>query len=327
MHRNLYHQFPHPVIFKALWIALLFLVGVPFVLPAQKKLSKSELDKIRVDSLFDDAEKRGLDTKGKLRYEFYFRDADLDRMRAFSERLAKDTFETANIYAAGKVWLLTVFRNTRYKRESLDRLESKLQWIKYNYFIDDYLGFAIMPADLDPVAVPESEFMSYLQELTDEELFWVGNRLLQLKSYDKALNALKLGVARNYKSDTANYRYGLALIATNEYTDAVEHWKRAIRINANYLEVHLKMGEVLFDSGYFEEALKHYQIANEIKPNDPQILLLNARTLYNLERYNQSLTYAKQARKLDKKDVFIKSLITLLKEPRVRYLRKKFPEK
>jgi tetratricopeptide (TPR) repeat protein len=235
--------------------------------------------------------------------------------------------ETTSIVPAGKVWIMTAMRNSRYSRQSMDKLENRLRWIKYNYFIDDYLGFAIKEADLDPVAVPESQFMGWIRSLDDEELFWVGRRLLQLQSYDKALNALELGVARNYKADTANYHYGLALLATNEFTDAVEQWKRAVRINPGYLEVHLKLGKLYYENSYFAEALEEFQIADSLKPNDDQILLHIAESLYNLERYNQSYSYAKRAHKLNRKDPFAKSLLNLLKERRIKYLRKKFPEK
>lgn len=319
--------FPHPIVTFLLFI-LPPLTGLPVTLLAQnKKPSRSELNKIRIDSIFKAAEQNELNTKGVLRYEFYFSDHDEDRFPEFSERMKKDSFESDVLHESEKTWYLTLFKNATYSRESIFDVERKLRGLKYRYYIDHYAGFSIHAADPNPVAVPIGQYSTYLQSLSDEQLFWVGKRLLDLKLYDKALFALEVGVQRQYKQDTATYHYGLAFVATNEPNDGINQWKKAVKLNTEYLEVFLALGKIHFENGYFEKALEYYQRADTLHPNDSQILLHNGETLYALEQFNQSYSYAMRSYDLDSKNVFTRSLLKLLNEPRVKYLRRKFPEK
>jgi|GEM_PF-5374388 len=318
---------PHPFVSSFLFI-LLLLPGLPAELFAQhKKLSKSELNKIRIDSTFKLAEKNKLDTKSVLRYEFYFSDPDKKKFADFSMRIAKDSFESNDLRANGKTWTLSIYKNTNYSRQDIYSLESNLRRIKYSYAIDHYLGFAIKPADPDPMAVSNAQYSTYLKSLSDDQLYWMGKRLLDLKEFDRAILAFELAISRNIKVDTSYYRYGVALVATHEPADGINEWKRAVKLNPQYLEAFLALGKIHYENGYFEEALGFYKKADALNANNSQILLHVGETLYALELFNQSYNYAMRSQKLDHKNIYTKSLLKLLNERRVKYLRKKYPEK
>ena len=88
---------PQPFIFPVFIIAVL-LTGQPLQLFGQRdKRSKKEIRTTRIDSIFASAEKTGLDTKGVLRYTFYFDDPSEKRLTAFAARMAYDTFEMASL--------------------------------------------------------------------------------------------------------------------------------------------------------------------------------------------------------------------------------------
>ena len=326
MHRRYYAPLPHPFITSCFFI-LIMLLWKPYELMAQsKKPSRKENNISRIDSVFTVAERSQLNTGSVLRYEFYFSDPDQQRLLDFSIRMEKDSFELGKLRADGKDMHLIEVRNTIYNRQTMFDLEHKLRGLKYKYSIDHYLGFSIHPADLNPVDIPDSSFIAYLNSLSDEQLYWVGNRLLNLKLYKKALWALEMGVKRNYYPDTSHYRYGLVLVATNEPNDGIQQWRQAVKQNSRYLEVYLALGKIHFENGYFEKALEYYRHADTLRPQDSQILLHIGESLYALQRYNQSYSYAKRSYELDRKNPYTKSLLKLLKQPGVKYARKKFPE-
>ncbi|HJW28735.1 MAG TPA: tetratricopeptide repeat protein, partial [Saprospiraceae bacterium] len=101
---------------------------------------------------------------------------------------------------------------------------------------------------------------------------------------------------------------------------------KALEINPNYFEVHFSFGELLYDNAYFAEALEHFQKADTLDPNNDKVKWHLAECLYHLQRYNASYTLAKDAVKLNRKNVFAKSLLKLLNEPDIKRLRKKFPD-
>jgi tetratricopeptide (TPR) repeat protein len=322
MHRNTNTAWLHSFIFKSLHVCLwLTLLGSAFQLNAQKRNAKEER-LFLIDSTYTDASRRGLNTDSILRYEFYFADPDTAVLRKLATRLAEDTFEIISIEPADKVWKLGVTKHLRLNRDGMENLDSRLRWLRYSFLADDYVGFVIKPRDLDPVSVEESVFHDYISALSDDDLFWVSQRLSKLKNYPRALVALRESVGRNIYPDTIHFLMGHVLIATNEFNDGTDYWEKALRINPDYLEAHMRYAQLLYTNTYFKRALEHYQQADRIKSNDPVILYHIAETLYQLKRYNESLAYANRSYKLDKKHPYTKSLIKLLKEPRVRYLRK-----
>jgi len=302
--------------------------GLPVMLFAQhKKPSRKELNKNRIDALFSTAKQQGLTTDSILRYEFLFSDRDLKRLEEFSTRMRKDSFEVYQLHQVEKIWKLILYKNVTFSRKEMYAEERCLRGLKYRYYVDHYLGFSIHPADPDPVSVSDHDFSTYLKSLSDEQLYWVGKRLLDLKMYGRVRFAFEAGLQRKYKQDTTHYRYGLALVAVNEPNDGINQWKRAVKINPGYTEVLMALGKIHFENGYFEEALDYYQRADKLLPANSLILLHIGETLFALKQYNQSYSYAKRSHQLDRKNVFTKSLLELLNEPRVKYLKRKFPDK
>lgn len=320
-------SFPHPNIIFAFCFVLL-LIGQPLLLVTQlAKPSKKELRTARIDSIFSAAEQNDLYTRGILHYEFYFHDPVKKRLQDFAFRMTKDSFETLRLYEKDKTWYLALYKNTRYTRDQMYEQEQRMRGMKYSYYIDDYTGFSIYTADPDPVSIADKDFPEYIRSLSDEDLFWVGKRLLDVKSYKRARTATEFGVHRQYKPDTAAYHYGLALVSTGDPDDGIVQWKKSIKLNPNYLAVFMALGKIHYENGYFDKALEYFKRADSLSPNQSDILLKISETLYTLKLYNQSYDYAVQAHQLNKKNVYAKSLLRLLKKPSIKYARKKYPEK
>ena len=304
---------PHPFVFNLFFIAVL-LTGQPFQLFGQKnKLSKKEIRTARIDSIFTTAEQNGLQTKGVLRYAFYFDDPVEKRLTDFAARMAVDSFEVESLVEKEKKWHLSIYKNTRYTRETMYEQERRMRSLKYSYYLDHYNGFSMHPADHDPLTIPDKEFTTYLQALTDEDLFWVGRRLLDIKEYKKARTTLEYSVHRAYKPDTTAYHYGLALLNTGDPDDGIVQWKKSIKLNPKYLEVFMALGKVHYENAYFEKALEYYQKTDALSPNQSDILLKIAETYYAMKMYDESHAYAMRAHQLDRKNVYAKSLLKMLK--------------
>lgn len=280
----------------------------------------------RIDSTFQKAENSGLNTGGILRYEFFFRDVRKEFIEDFADRLRQDSFETIAIYPSGKEWVLRVMRNDIHTRESIDQLEKKFRLLKFKFLIDKYDGFTIHKADPDPVSVPEYEFLNYLQQLSDNDLFWVANRLYYLKAYPKALVAFNESINRKIRLDTSTFMLGSVLVATHEYVKGIEYWEKAIEINPDYLEAHMALGNIFYENSHFKQALSNFRRADVIKPNDDMIQFHIAETLYQLQRYNEAFKHAKTATRLNRKNIYAKSLLKLLKKPAIKKLRRQNPD-
>ena len=320
---NVSFRFPTPFLTHIASIAIL-ISGLSLASFSQSPIHGKETTS-RIDSIFRQAEAANLNTSGMLRYTFSFTDVRKDFLEDFAMRLTLDSMEAIGIVSKGKEWQLHVMQNAVHSRESIQRLEKKLRWIKFKFLIDDYDGFTIGPADIDALAVPAELFLPFVKELDNEDLFSVSERLLHQKSYTRALVALSEGLERKYKLDTTHYHYGTALIATDEYEKGIHQWEQAVNVNPNYLDVFLDLGSILYDNSHFRQALTNYKKADALQPNNDQILYLIAETLYQMKRYNEAHVYAKRSVKLNRDNVFAKGLVKMLKRPHVRKQMKENP--
>lgn len=276
----------------------------------------------RIDSIFKSAEAKGLQTQGVLRYDYFFSDIKKHFLEDFGERLKEDSFEVEGIIPVGKKWQLHIFRNEIHSRQSIDELEKKLRLIKFKYLIDEFDGFSISKADINPVIVPADEFTHFIKSLSDEDLYKASLRLSQLESHDRALVAWEEARLRNLYPDTVAFHFGSSLVGIHEYVKGIESWKEAVKINPSYLEVHLALGKIFYDNSHFKEALSSFLKADALKPDDDMITYHIAETLYQLKRYNESLVSAKRAVKLNRKNIYAKSLLKTLNKPAIKRLRR-----
>ncbi len=308
------------------FIAFLILFFSGLVTPSYvqcQKVSKQELRIVQIDSIFDNVESMGFDTKGMLRYEYYFTDPTRNQLESLSEKLEKDTFETTSLQPKeDKKWHLRLKKNEIHSRESMYELEKRFRWLIYSFIVDDYDGFTISPADINAFIVPGEKFVSFIKSLENEPLFTVATNLIRKNAYDRAMVAFQECIDRHFKEDTSNFQLGNALITTHEFVKGIEYWEQARNINPHYLEAFIKLGTIFFENSHFNRALYNFQKADALKPNDDDILYNIAKCLLQLKRYNESYLYAKRALKLNRKNAFAKGVLDILKQSAVRKLRK-----
>ncbi|MDQ3017124.1 MAG: tetratricopeptide repeat protein [Bacteroidota bacterium] len=305
------------------YLVILTCSGFSFNLFSQSsKPSLKEIRVSRIDSLFDGAEQSHLNTNGVLRYEYFFSDERKDFLDDFATRLENDSFEVIGLYAKSDEWQLRVMRNEHHSRQSIEKQERKFRWLKFKFLIDKYDGFAIWPGDLTPDKIPQDEFTDYANNLGDEELFWVADRLLQLKSYPKALVAWQKAIDRNVYPDTSSYKFGTTLIATNEFVDGIELWEKAVQFNPKYLEVYMELGKIFYENSHWKKALTNFQKADALDPDNSEILYHVAETLFQMERYSDAYTTVKRSVRLDRNNDFARHLLKMTNLPSIKKARK-----
>jgi tetratricopeptide (TPR) repeat protein len=314
-------------VFPEIILILLFYLGCIPIGYTQSR-EKDEARKIQIDSIFKAAEASGLNTSDVLQYDYFFTDDAEKQLEALSQRLVKDSFETIGIIRVSpKTWRLQVRKNEKHSRQSLFEFEEKLRRLAYNFIVQDYSGFSISHTRVNGLIVPDDEFISFIHSLDDSTLYSVALDMIQRKKYSRALIAFDESINRQYKEDTSHFQLGNALVATNEFVKGIEHWEKARNLNPQYLEAFLNLGNIFFENSHFNRALYNFKKADELRLNNDDILYHISKCLLQLERYNEAFRYAKRAVKLNPKNVFAKSLLKILKQPAIKKLRKKYPDK
>ncbi|MEP6794158.1 MAG: tetratricopeptide repeat protein [Saprospiraceae bacterium] len=292
-----------------------------------RHLSKKQIRTARIDSIFSKAESDSLDTKGILRYDYYFSNATPGQLRKMSKKFEMDSFETIILETkAGKEWRMVVMKNEIHSRQNMLKADKRMKSLAYQFIIDHYEGFMISKPLLNPLKVSEASFGSFIKSLDDEALFTSANYLISHGAYDRAMVAYEESINRHFKEDTAQFQMGNALIAKNKLVKGIERWEAARNLNPKYLDAYLKLGKIFYENSHYNRALYNFEKADTLNPDNDQILYQLAETLYKLGRYNASYQYADRAVRLNHKNVFAKSMLEILDQPDYKKLRKQFPQ-
>ncbi|MEP7323445.1 MAG: tetratricopeptide repeat protein [Saprospiraceae bacterium] len=326
LRRDLFY--PPSIPFLKSIILILLVSGIAFYGKAQPgHLSNKEIRTERIDSIFSKAESDSLDTKGILRYDYYFSNVTPGQLTKMSKKFEKDSFEAIILETkTGKEWRMVVMKNEIHSRQSILRTDKRMKSLAYLFIIDRYEGFTIAKPIVNPLKVPEASFNSFIKSLDNEALFTSANYLISHGAYDRSMLAFEESINRHFKEDTSQFQMGNALIAKNKLVKGIERWESARNLNPKYLDAYLKLGKIFYENSHYNRALYNFEKADALDPDNDQILYQLAETLYKLGRYNASYQYADRAVRLNRKNVFAKSMRDILDQPDIKKLRKQFPE-
>lgn len=288
---------------------------------SQSNLAKTKIRQHAIDSIFSAAENAGLNTHNRLKYIYRFSDRERIPIQEMAGGLEKDSIKVIHIYSAGNRWHVSAYENATHSRSSIEEQEKDFRWMMYKYKVDQYDGFSILPADIDYTVISDSEFLPFLQSLSDEDLFNVADQLSEANDHLKAISAYEELLERNVYEDTSHYRMGAAWIGIHEYVEGIGHWEKSLEHNPAYLEVHMDLGKIFFENSHWKKAYKHFAAANRIRPNDDVILYHLAKSLIQLERYAEAYLAIRESLKVNRRNIFAKGVLKQLRSPAMRKLR------
>jgi tetratricopeptide (TPR) repeat protein len=100
--------------------------------------------------------------------------------------------------------------------------------------------------------------------------FYLGNTYMEIKEYDKAIDAFNKYLALDRPNTEEKYQVafhlGICYKDKKEITKALDAFHRAVRITPRRRDAYILIGDVYFDEKQYQEALHHYNSALLIKP-------------------------------------------------------------
>ncbi len=110
--------------------------------------------------------------------------------------------------------------------------------------------------------------------------------------FEEAISELKkvLSVTtQSSDSSWALYNWGVALSQLNKHDEAIEKYRKAVKLTPNSADPYISWGLALEKLGRYEEAIAKYQKAAEINPNFGNTYLYWGLALEKLGRYKEAI--------------------------------------
>src|SRR5258705_11745616 len=97
------------------------------------------------------------------------------------------------------------------------------------------------------------------------------------------------------KDAIAYFRLGVKYFRANQYVEAVEAYRQAIRLNPEFAAAYDNLGYVYDELGRYKEALESYKRAIQLAPGDAGMYSNMAVTYRKMGRYKEAVSSCKQA--------------------------------
>jgi len=125
--------------------------------------------------------------------------------------------------------------------------------------------------------------------------FQTGVAYYELGRYSEAVESFKQAIRINPDYAEAHYNLGVAYYKLGRYSEAVEAYKQAIRINPDYAEAHYNLGVAYGVLGRHSEAVEAFKQAIRINPDYAEAHCNLGVSYGKLGRYSEAVEAYKQA--------------------------------
>ena len=126
-----------------------------------------------------------------------------------------------------------------------------------------------------------------------------GNKALDAKQYDRALELFSQAAAADPKDYAAHFQLALAYSLLGRDGDAIPQYKTTLELHPGMYEAELNLGLSLMRTNHPAEAVEHFKAAAEQRPKEFRPALGLAQALYNTDRFPEAEAAYQKAAALD----------------------------
>lgn len=226
-----------------------------------------------INSIFDQMELQGVDTKRPLLYGYYFYDQDQSKLEKLKDELLKDKYKLVRLEKAeDQEFILHVEKVEIHSRASLLERENQLEQLSKTFQVASYDGWDVgNPDPSKPLVSKDDGFEKSLDNRSAAELYKMAMELYDSKSHDKAVVVFQKCIESNYKLDTCYYKQGVSYLDLGQAKVGVEKFEAALKINPKYVKACFNIGATCYEIEEYQKSIEYYQKAAKLDPKDDRV--------------------------------------------------------
>ena len=225
-----------------------------------------------INSIFDQMEQQGIDTKQPLLYGYFFYDQDKSKLEKLKDELLKDNYKLVRLEKTEEQdFVLHVEKVEIHSRASLLERENQLDQLSKTFQVATYDGWDVGNADPNKPLVSSDGFEKSLDNKSAEELYKMAIELYDSKNHDKAVVVFQKCIENNYKLDTCYYKQGVSYLDLGQAKMGIEKFEAALKINPKYVKACFNIGATCYDNQEYQKSIDYYQKAAKLDPKDDRV--------------------------------------------------------
>lgn len=226
-----------------------------------------------INSIFDQMELQGVDTKKPLLYGYFFYDQDQSKLAELKDELLKDNYKLVRLEKAeDQEFILHVEKLEIHSRASLLEREIQLDQLAKTFQVASYDGWDVGNPDPTKPLVPKDDgFEKSLANQSAAELYQMATEFYDNKNHDRAISVFQKCIESNYKLDTCNYKQGVSYLDLGQAKLGIEKFEVALKINPKYVKACFNIGATCYDIEEYQKSIDYYQKAAKLDPKDDRV--------------------------------------------------------
>lgn len=226
-----------------------------------------------IDTIFDEMELQGVDTKKPLLYGYYFYDQDQSTLEKLKDELLKDKYKLVRLEKTeDQEFILHVEKVEIHSRASLLERENQLEKLSKTFQVASYDGWDVgNPDPTKPLISKDDGFEKSLDNQSPAELYKMAMELYDNKSHDKAIVVFQKCIESNYQLDTCYYKQGVSYLDLGQAKIGIEKFEAALKINPKYVKACFNIGATCYDIEEYQKSIDYYQKAAKLDPKDDRV--------------------------------------------------------
>lgn len=279
--------------------------------------TKNSVDLEQIRYMFVRLEAQGVDLMKPHLYGYFFFDKDRHGLERLSNEIVGDGYRLVNLgqISDGR-FRLHVEKTEIHSPESLYQRGLTLTEIASKYSVDIYDGFDVGNSDPSRALVNEESFLTFMRSKSKEELFALGEKLLDLEIHDRAEQVFRECLNQKIGLQDSTHNLSLALLEQNKTDEAISLLEGAVKEFPENLKMRFNLGATHYDLGNYQATIENYQVAARLSPNDAEIMYGIAAAQFKLGQFSESQINCEKALTLDPENKNAKELLKLIEEKR-----------
>jgi tetratricopeptide (TPR) repeat protein len=266
-----------------------------------------------INSVFDKMEFQGVETKKPLLYGYFFYDNDKFNLSRFMDELAKKNYKLVRLDKTEEQgYILHIEKIEAHSRTSLLERENELDKLSKKFHIQTYDGWDVGSTDPEQPLVSIDNFVDFLNNKSDIELYKIANYLYDHEINDKAILAFQKCIDYNYRLDTCYYKQGVSIISIGEMNAGIEKLEETLKINPKYYKAILNLATLYYEKDEYQKSVEHYSKALQINSEDDRAYYGLAASQVVLGKLDDARLNCEKALKINPDNDYAKLLLEKL---------------
>ncbi|HLP51580.1 MAG TPA: ribonuclease E inhibitor RraB [Chitinophagales bacterium] len=268
-----------------------------------------------INSIFDQMELEGVNTKQPLLYGYFFYDKDQQKLAKLKDDLLKSGYKLVRFEKSdARGFVLHVEKVETHSRTSLLDRNNQLSKLRENFQVEIYDGWDVGNIDPTKPLTAKEDFDKSISTKADAEIYKIANSLYDGESYDKAALAFQKCIERNYKTDTCYYKQGVSFIVLGQTQTGIEKLEEALRINPKYYKACFNIAATCYDIQEYQKSIDYYQKTATLKPEDDNVYYGIAASQFVLGKLKDAASNCNTALTLNPNNENAKALLAHIKQ-------------